>query len=106
MCYVSLSHGIMYHTIMRSVSATNRPTDIMDQIVRSIGKNTQQLRQWVSSYIGSIRYKGYRGYTGYTGMHTKRYIGIMQYIAVYSYYTLYMLNGLTKRKMDAYMESN
>jgi len=31
-------------SVCRSVSATNRPTDIMDQIVRSIGKNTQQLR--------------------------------------------------------------
>lgn len=58
----------MYHTIMRSVSATNRPTDIMDQIARSIGKNTQQLRQWVNSYIASIRYKGYTGYIGYIGM--------------------------------------
>jgi len=75
----------MYHIIMRSVSATNRPTDIMYQIIRSISKNTQQLRQWVSSYIGSIRYTDYTDYTGYTGMHTKRYIGIMQYIDIIRY---------------------
>jgi len=67
----------MCHTIMRSVPTTNnRPTDIMHQIIRSttnirfisnirsIGKNTQQLRQRVSSYIGNIKYKGYIGYIG------------------------------------------
>lgn len=81
----------MYHTIMRSVSATNRPTNIMDQIIRSvnnircisnirsIGKNAQQLRQWVSSYIGNISYKGYKGYIGFM-----RYIDIICYICIYA----------------------
>ncbi|MBA7604784.1 hypothetical protein ES703_11912 [subsurface metagenome] len=45
----------MRYLIMRLVPATNRPTDIMYQIIRSIGKNAQQLRQRVSSYIGSIK---------------------------------------------------
>ena len=85
--FLLLSHCIMYHIIMRSVSATNRPADIMYQIIRSIGKNTQRLRQRVSSYIGSIRYKGY---TGYAGMHNKRYIGIMRYIDIICYIRLYM----------------
>ena len=69
---VRLSPCVMYDTIMRSVSTTNnRPIDIRHQIIRSttnirfisnirsIGKNTQQLRQRVSSYIINIGYKGY-----------------------------------------------
>lgn len=79
---------------MSSVSATNRPTNIMYQIIRSItnircisnirsiGKNTQQLRQWAGSCIGSI---GYKSYIGYAGIHAKCYIVNMRYIDIIAY---------------------